>query len=49
MCKGAVSVPFYVTECIKSYAGGIITDNNGECGCSENKSFNHAVTIVGFG
>jgi len=49
VCQGAVSVPFYINDCIKSYKSGIISDNNGECGCSKDLTFNHAVTIVGFG
>ena len=49
VCQGAISVPFYVNDCIKNYASGIITDNHGECGCSKSLSFNHAVTVVGFG
>jgi hypothetical protein len=48
VCQGAVSVPFTINDCIKNYSTGIITDAEGECGCSGQKE-NHAVTIVGFG
>lgn len=44
-----MSVAFYINDCIKQYAGGIITDTHNECGCTKPKSTNHAVTIVGFG
>ena len=49
VCHGAVSVPFYINDCIKNYSHGVITDFHGECGCTAPESFNHAVTIVGFG
>jgi hypothetical protein len=49
LCQGAVSVPFYINDCIKNYSGGIITDTFNECGCTERETFNHAVTVVGFG
>ena len=48
VCQGAVSIHFYVNDCIKNYASGIITDFEGECDCSGH-GFNHAVTIVGHG
>lgn len=47
-CQGAVSIYFYINDCIKNYSDGIITDFENECGCS-GKGANHAVTIVGFG
>lgn len=34
VCQGAVSVNFFINDCIKNYESGIITDTNGECGCS---------------
>ena len=49
VCQGAVSSNFFINDCIKNYESGIITDTNGECGCSRTFSSNHAVTIVGFG
>lgn len=49
VCQGAVSIPFYINDCIKNYSGGIITDHKNECGCSQLQSFNHAVTVVGLG
>lgn len=49
VCQGSVSVSFYINDCIKNYESGIITDFNGECGCSELLTTNHAVAIVGFG
>jgi cathepsin L len=41
-------VPFTISDCVKNYSSGIISDAEGECGCSGQKE-NHAVTIVGFG
>mmetsp|Transcript_55840 Transcript_55840/g.76959 ORF Transcript_55840/g.76959 Transcript_55840/m.76959 type:complete len:97 (+) Transcript_55840:872-1162(+) len=38
-----------MNDCIKNYESGIITDTNGECGCSHTRGTNHAVTIVGVG
>ena len=49
VCQGAVSSNFFINDCIKNYKSGIITDANGECGCSKTFTSNHAVTIVGFG
>ena len=49
VCQGAVSVNFFMNDCIKQYASGVLTDNNDECGCSKDLAINHAVTIVGFG
>lgn len=49
VCLGAVSVPFYINDCIKNYASGIITDTHNECGCTRPETWNHAVTIVGYG
>ena len=49
VCLGAVSVPFFMNDCIKNYESGILTDNNNECGCSKDLGINHAVAIVGFG
>lgn len=49
VCQGAVSVPFYINDCIKNYTGGIITDSYNECGCTKPQTFNHAVTVVGYG
>ena len=49
VCQGAVSTGFFINDCIKNYESGILTDFNNECGCSELKTTNHAVAIVGFG
>ena len=49
VCQGAVSVGFFINDCIKNYASGILTDFNNECGCSQLKTTNHAVAIIGFG
>jgi len=49
VCQGAVSVSFYINDCIKNYESGIITDFDDECGCSKLLTTNHAVAIVGFG
>ena len=49
VCQGSVSTGFFINECIKNYAGGIIKDNEGQCGCSDLQTTNHAVAIVGFG
>ena len=49
VCQGTVSVSFYINDCIKNYSSGIITDFDNECGCTELKTSNHAVAIVGFG
>ena len=49
LCQGVVSVGIRINDCIKSYSSGIITDLEGECGCSRIPSCNHAVALVGFG
>lgn len=49
VCQGALASEFFINDCIKNYAGGIITDGNGECGCSDLETSNHALAIVGFG
>ena len=49
VCHGAVSAGFFMNDCIKNYSSGILTDFNGECGCSHLQTTNHAVAIVGFG
>ena len=43
-------MPLYINDCIKNYGGGILSDGEGECGCSKDpRAINHAVAIVGFG
>ena len=49
VCQGAVSVNFFMNDCIKNYSSGVLTDGNDECGCSKDLAVNHAVTVVGFG
>jgi hypothetical protein len=49
VCHGPVTVSIRINDCIKNYKSGIISDNNGQCGCSYPEMTNHAVNIVGWG